>query len=86
MHDCISDAADARLATAEGHIKAIRKMIAENRGCEDVLLQLSAVEASLHSLGKTILKDHLNHCVKEGLEQGDVDILSRFSKVLDKYL
>ena len=37
-------------------------------------------------LGKIILKEHLNHCVKEGIERGDVDILTRFNTVLDKYL
>ena len=50
------------------------------------MLQISAIEGSLNKLGKIILKEHLNLCVKEGIENGDTDILDRFNTVLDKYL
>ena len=77
---------DNRLAAIEGHVRAVRQMLTEDKECEDILLQISAIEGSLSKLGKIILKEHLNHCVKEGIERGDVDILTRFNTVLDKYL
>lgn len=77
---------DNRLAAIEGHVRAVRQMLKEDKECEDILLQISAIEGSLNKLGKIILKEHLNHCVKEGIEQGDTDILDRFNTVLDKYL
>ncbi len=86
MHVDVKDLTDLRLASIEGHVKALRKMVADDRSCEDVLTQLSAVEAAINSLGKIILKNHLNHCVKEGIEQGNADILASFNKVLEKYL
>lgn len=86
MHVEVKDLTDLRLASIEGHVKALRKMVADDRSCEDVLTQLSAVEAAINSLGKIILKNHLNHCVKEGIEQGNADILASFNKVLEKYL
>lgn len=75
-----------RLSTAEGHIAGIKKMIEEGKGCEDILVQLAAVESSINKLGKIILKNHLNTCVKEGVQKGDGDILNRFNNILDKYL
>lgn len=77
---------DNRLAAIEGHVRAVRQMLSEEKECEDILLQISAIEGSLNKLGKIILKEHLNHCVKEGIERGDTDILDRFNTVLDKYL
>ena len=77
---------DNRLAAIEGHMRAVRQMLTEDKECEEILLQISAIEGSLSKLGKIILKEHLNHCVKEGIERGDVDILTRFNTVLDKYL
>lgn len=77
---------DNRLAAIEGHVRAVRQMLTEDKECEEILLQISAIEGSLSKLGKIILKEHLNHCVKEGIERGDVDILKRFNTVLDKYL
>ena len=79
-------AIDNRLAGIEGHVRAVRQMLAEEKECEDILLQISAIEGSLSKLGKIILKEHLNHCVKEGIEQGNTDVLVRFNAVLDKYL
>lgn len=75
-----------RLSTIEGHISGIKNMIEEGKGCEEILLQLSAVESSINKLGKIILKNHLNTCVKEGVQKGDGDILDRFNNILDKYL
>ena len=77
---------DNRLAAIEGHVRAVRQMLTEDKECEEILLQISAIEGSLSKLGKIILKEHLNHSVKEGIERGDVDILTRFNTVLDKYL
>ena len=79
-------APDNRLAAIEGHVQAVRQMLTEDKECEDILLQLSAIQGSLEKLGKIILKDHLNNCVKEGIQRGDAQVLERFNQVLDKYL
>lgn len=74
------------LLTCQGHIAAITKMVASGKKCEDILLQISAVDSALKKLGKSLLRNHLEHCVKEGVEQGDANSLSDFSKLLDRYL
>lgn len=75
-----------RLASIEGHVKGIRQMIDNDKTCEEILLQLSAVEAAVSAAGKVLLKTHLEHCVKEGIEKGDYGVLERFSKILDKFV
>ncbi len=77
---------DNRLAAIEGHVAAIRRMMKEDRDCEEILTQISAAESSLNKVAKIILKDHLNHCVKEGIERGEYDILESFNSILEKYL
>lgn len=55
MHDGISlphdpkdkRAMDARLARIEGQVRAVRRMIAEDRDCEAVALQLAATRKAL---------------------------------------
>lgn len=75
-----------RLASIEGHIKGVKKMLIDDKPCEDVLVQLSAIESAVNAAGKLLLKAHLKHCVKEGVEHGDYDVLDRFSRILDKYM
>lgn len=75
-----------RLATAEGQLKAVRQMLKDERSCEDILIQLSAIESLVNGTAKIILKTHLNHCVKESIQNGEEDVLISFTSVLDKYL
>ena len=77
---------DNRLAGAEGHIAAIRRMMQEDRECEEILLQLSAAESALDKVAKIILKEHLNHCVKESIQRGETSSLEQFNRILEKYL
>ena len=73
------------LLTCQGHIAAIAKMLASGKGCEDILMQISAVDSALRKVGKQILINHLEHCVKDGVANGE-DSIGSFSKLLDRYL
>lgn len=75
-----------RLSSIEGHIKGIKTMLDEDKTCEEILLQVSAVESAINKVGKLILKNHLNTCVKESIKNGKEDILDRFNSILEKYL
>jgi DNA-binding FrmR family transcriptional regulator len=59
-----------RLATIEGHIKAIRKMVEEDRYCVDILKQSFAVERALQKFEAALLDGHLNSCVPAGFKEG----------------
>ncbi len=81
----VTKTVDNRLATIEGHIRGVRQMLADGKDCSDILLQLSAIEASVQKLSKTILKNHIEHCVKDSVTNGDLTALDRLNEVLDKY-
>lgn len=85
MKDCFDKNLDVRLASIEGHIRGIRQMVRDNKDCSDILLQMSAVEAAVKKASKELLKNHIEHCVKEGVEAGDMSVLDRLEEVLDKY-
>lgn len=77
---------DNRLATIEGHIKAVRKMVDENKRCVDVITQLMAIERSVKKAGVMVLQNHLNTCIKEAVEQGKFEEVNEFNKILEMYL
>jgi DNA-binding FrmR family transcriptional regulator len=52
-----------RLARVEGQVRGLRKMLEEQRCCEDVLTQLLAARSGLESAGLLILDRHLEDCV-----------------------
>jgi DNA-binding FrmR family transcriptional regulator len=62
-----------RLATAEGHLAAIRRMVQEDKYCVDVLKQTYAVQRALDRLQSVILRGHLGSCVPERIVGSDKD-------------
>ncbi|MCA1657232.1 MAG: metal-sensitive transcriptional regulator [Actinobacteria bacterium] len=61
---------DVRLASIEGHIKGIRKMVSDDTYCVDVLKQTFAVERALQKFEAILLRGHLATCVPAGFEEG----------------
>src|SRR5919198_75148 len=62
-----------RLARAEGHLAAVRRMVDEGRDCPEVLLQLAAVRAALDATAKVVLADHMESCVRGAVLNGNAD-------------
>ena len=58
---------------AKGQIDGIIKMIEEERYCMDISNQIVAAQALLKRSNLLILKQHLNHCVKQAVINGESD-------------
>lgn len=77
------------LRTSKGQIEGIIKMIENGRYCIDVSNQIVAASSLLKKANMLILKQHLNHCVKEafihdnGEEKVD-EIMDLLSRVISK--
>ncbi len=76
----------SRLNRISGQLNGIKRMVEEDRYCDDILVQLAAADASVKSLSAVILKNHLHGCVAEHVKAGDtavldeiVDLFKRFS-------
>ncbi len=75
-----------RISKAAGHLQHVKSMIENDEDCADVLIQLSAVEAALHSLGKEIINEHLTHCITHAIEDGDTRAVEAFQTAIKKFL
>lgn len=67
-----------------GQLGGIQGMIADNRYCGDILIQIGAVESALQSLGYVILEEHMQTCVAEGVRRGDTQIMSEAVELMKK--
>jgi DNA-binding FrmR family transcriptional regulator len=61
------------LKTARGQIDGILKMIEDDRYCIDISTQLMAAQSVLKKANKLVIEAHLNHCVKEAVEQNNAE-------------
>lgn len=54
-----------RLKRADGHLRSIIEMIETGRPCLDIAQQLHAVEKAVSQAKRTLIQDHLDHCLED---------------------
>ena len=74
-----------RLNRIEGQIRGIKKMIEEDRYCNDVLIQLAAVENSVKSLSNHVLENHLLTCISNEIEKGNLEVIDELISLFKRF-
>jgi uncharacterized protein len=54
-----------RLKRAEGHLRSVITMIEAGKSCVDIAQQLHAVEKAIVNAKRTLIQDHLDHCLED---------------------
>ena len=72
-----------RLNRVEGQIRGIRRMIEEPRLCVEILQQLAAAEAALNRVSLAVLRCHVEKCVPEGIQAGELEGKKRLAELVD---
>jgi DNA-binding FrmR family transcriptional regulator len=77
-----------RLKQAHGHLGSILAMFADGRSCSELAQQLQAVESTLANAKRTLIHDHMEHCIADAVAMGGMtgDEALREFKMLAKYL
>jgi len=63
----------SRLRSVAGHLKAVERMVEEDKYCVDVMKQTMAIEKALERIDTVILEEHLATCVADSFRQGRSD-------------
>lgn len=63
----------SRLRSIAGHVRAVERMVDEDRYCVDVLRQTMAIEKALERVDGLLLDGHLRTCVADAFREGRSD-------------
>lgn len=75
-----------RMSKIIGHMESIKTMVENGRDCSEVLIQLAAVKSAVSGVSRIILKDHIDHCLIEAVEENDTETIEELKKAIDKFL
>lgn len=75
-----------RLSRSIGHLDSVKRMVEDGRDCSEVLIQLAAVRAEINNAGKHLLKEHIEHCIVDAVEEGDAEALDRLREAVDRFM
>lgn len=67
-----------RLKRIEGQVRGIEKMIAEDRDCVSIVIQLAAVRSGIEGIGALVLNNCMRLCLQKGTDTTtDIDAISK---------
>jgi DNA-binding FrmR family transcriptional regulator len=68
-----------RLKKIEGQIRGLQKMVADDRDCESIVIQLAAVRSAIDSAGALIMNNYMKLCFRPTSEtdKAALDSLAR---------
>lgn len=66
----IKAANQKRLRRIEGQVRGLERMVAEDRYCADILMQVSSVQEALRAVGRALMRNHLRHCAAQAIRKG----------------
>ena len=71
-----------RLRRIEGQVRGLQRMVEEDVYCVDILKETYAVQRAIEKFEQVLLRDHLNHCVPDGIREGrDEEVLNELGKL-----
>jgi DNA-binding FrmR family transcriptional regulator len=70
-----------RLKRADGHLRSIIEMIETEQPCLKIAQQLLAVENAVAQAKKTLIHDHIDHCLKQSVTGGRARLVQEFKEI-----
>lgn len=75
-----------RLARIEGHVRAISKMVDEERSYPEIVQQVSAVRSALDGVTEVIVQDLLDYYVSQTANETGKDIAKEIKDTVSRIL
>jgi DNA-binding FrmR family transcriptional regulator len=73
-----------RINIIDGQIHGIKQMIMDDRYCDEIIIQLAAVNKAVKSLASKMLNNHFKNCVTEEISKGNLDIIDEIIYLLGR--
>ncbi|HET6899491.1 MAG TPA: metal-sensitive transcriptional regulator [Vicinamibacteria bacterium] len=70
-----------RLRRIEGQLRGLQRMVAEERYCTEILTQMASVQEALRAVARSLMRNHLKHCVATA--HGSSDAERVYNELLD---
>lgn len=74
-----------RINRIVGQMNGIKKMVDEDRYCDDILIQLAAIDKSVKSLANVILENHMHSCVIDNIKSGNYEVIDEVVDLFKRF-
>ena len=72
-----------RLRRIEGQVRGLQKMVESDRYCPEIMVQIASVHEALRAVGRELMRNHLRHCVAQGVRAGGSEAEATYDELLE---
>ncbi|MBR7185883.1 MAG: metal-sensing transcriptional repressor [Clostridia bacterium] len=76
---------NSRLNRIIGQLGGVKKMIEQDCYCDDVLIQLAAIDKAVKSLAAVVLEAHMHSCLIENIQSGNVAVVDEIVDLFKRF-
>ena len=73
-----------RLKRIEGQVRGIIRMVEEDKGCIDILTQVTAAKAALNKSGSLMIKRYCKECITIAASDSQNDGLEKLMEIIER--
>jgi len=73
-----------RLRRIEGQVRGIARMVDSDVYCDDILNQITSIEAALGGVRKGLLEAHIRSCVLDQIREGRYEVIDELMKTIGR--
>ena len=74
-----------RLNLINGQINGIKNMVEKDRYCDDILIQLSAIDKAIKSWANLMSEKHLKTCILNQIKEGHDESINEFIDLFKRF-
>lgn len=74
-----------RVNKLTGQMNGIKNMILDDRYCDDILIQLSAIDKSIKSLANLILEEHMHSCLINDIKNEKYEVIDEIVELFKRF-
>ena len=72
-----------RLRRIEGQVRGLQRMVESDRYCADIMMQISSVQEALRSVGRELMRNHLEHCASAAIRSSENEATVMYDELID---
>lgn len=72
-----------RLRRIEGQVRGLQRMVESDRYCADIMMQISSVQEALRSVGRELMRNHLEHCATAAIRSSEDEATVMYDELID---
>ncbi len=75
-----------RLNRIIGQLEGIKRMIDDNRYCDDILTQLAASDKAIRNLSAILFESHIKTCIVSSIKEGNDEITDEVIELFKRFI